>query len=190
MKKIARTLPLLLALAAPAMAQTPSGFCGMSADDQRAALAPMLDGFWEVKSQVGTLEMAGRVIPLPPGPTSTAGVTVDADGQLLISSPELKGEYPLRWIDDGIRWNFTPDDSVPVKAADFLDDEDLAVLTGCEDAMTLPRLRAEGSFTESEGRVDFELLLFVTGPDTLYGVTIGRLNNGQGTARRILSFSR
>lgn len=162
----------------------------MTASDQRLALAPALDGFWEVKSQIGTLEMAGRVIPLPPGTTSTAGISVDADGQLLISAPELKGEYPLRWVEDDIRWNFTPDDSVPVEAADFLDDEDLAVLTGCDDAMSLPRLRAEGAFSESEGTVEFELLLFVPSPNLLYGVTIGRLNGGQGTARRILSFSR
>lgn len=165
-------------------------FCTLSAGEWRASVAPQLDGFWEVMSQVGTLEMAGQVIPLPPGPSSVAGITRHPDGRLTISSDEIGGEYVLEWADPAQRWNLTPGPDVPVNAADFLDDEDLALVTGCEDANTLPRLKASGSFTEAEGRVDFDLMLFVVDPGFLYGVTIGQLNGGQGTARRILVFSK
>lgn len=163
--------------------------CTIPVDRWAVEVAPMLDGFWQVTSRVGTLEMAGRVIPLPPGPASTAGITLQSDSRLTISSDMIGGDYPLAWADPGQRWNFTPGPEVPVNAADFLDDEDLALLTGCEDANTLPRLRATGSFTEAEGPVEFELLLYVVDANKLYGVTIGRLNGGQGTARRILEFS-
>ncbi|THD82943.1 hypothetical protein E7811_12400 [Aliigemmobacter aestuarii] len=179
----------LFALPLAATAQEPAN-CTLSPDHWVAEVAPMLDGFWQVNSRVGTLEMAGRVIPLPPGPASTAGITHQADGALTISSDMIGGDYPLDWADPGQRWNFTPGPEVPVNAADFPDDEDLALLTGCEDANTLPRLRATGSFTETEGRVEFDLLLFVVDANALYGVTIGRLNGGQGTARRILTFTR
>lgn len=185
--------PALIALAVMAPSPSPAAepaYCTLPADEWAVTLGPMLDGFWSVQSRVGTLDMAGRVIPLPPGPATTAGITLGGDGGMTISSDQIGGEYPLEWADPGQRWNFTPGPEVPVDAADFLDDEELALLTGCEDANTLPRLQASGSFTDPAGRVEFDLLLFVVQPNLLYGVTIGRLNGGQGTARRILVLSK
>lgn len=185
---LAAPLFALFSVAGTAAAQ--SAPCSTSADDRHLSIGPALDGFWEVRSQVGTLAIGGRVMSLPPGPATTAGITVQSDGNLTISSSELKGEYALNWVEDGQRWDFTPGADAPVSAAEFLDDEDLAALMGCEDAMTLPRLRATGQFSEPEGRIEFGLLLFVTAPDQLYGVTIGTLNGGHDVARRILSFTR
>lgn len=163
--------------------------CNIPFDHWDVGLSHELDGFWQVTSKVGTLEMAGRVMPLPAGRPSTAGITMK-DSALTISSDMIGGEYPLEWVDPAESWDFTPGPGVPVNAADFLDDEELAVLMGCEDANTLPRLRAVGSFTEPEGRVDFQLLLYMVDTNLLYGITIGKLNDGQGTARRILALTR
>lgn len=188
MVRIGILIAALLGTSQSAMAQGES-HCNIPFELWSARVAPELDGFWHVTSLVGTLQVAGRVMPLPAGEPSTGGITVQ-DSAMTISSDIVAGEYLLEWVDPEQKWDFTPGPNVPVDTNKFLDDERLAVLAGCEDVNTLPRLRAVGSFAEGADQIDFELLLYVVKPDLLYGVTIGTLNGGEGIARRILTISR
>lgn len=189
MKKVILTPAIalcLLAISAPLRADS---LCGLTLDDM-SALNDRVVGTWNVESGVGRLTMAGNQIALPPGPPDVALIGEVADNRLDIYSPQVKGSYALNWVDPAQTWRITSPDDTGAEAMAVLDNIDLAQISGCADANDLPRLYATGSFTEEAGTVEFELFLFFLDTELMYGVTVGRLNGDQGTARRLLTFTR
>ncbi|KAA9008953.1 hypothetical protein [Histidinibacterium aquaticum] len=173
-------------LALQAHAQEPD-YCGAESEAWWAEEAATLDGVWSVQNGAGVLTMNGRTVPLPTGDASTASISVTAGG-LTIDGGPAPGSYPLE-LYRGPDLNFTPEEGSAAAAANVLDGDEMSTVLGC-DLNALPRLHATGTFTEPQGQVEFDLYLIVQGPGFMTGATIGRLNGGQGIARRAITFTR
>ena len=182
----AAALAWLAIAAAPTAAAEDVAFCDVDPVRWHAEEAAALAGFWQVSSGPGVLTMGGRSVALPPGPDSSAAIEAAVDGLTITGGPS-PGTWPLNpWT--GPDLDFTPPEGTP-GVEGLLDTEEMGLALGC-DVNALPRLHAAGSFTDPEGRVDFDLYLVVQSEGLMTGVTVGRLNGGQGVARRTLTLTR
>ncbi len=168
-------------------AQANDTYCGM---DGSNTVAKDLDGFWEVKNGVGTLDMMGRTMALPSGQLSDGAIETADDGTMTITSSEMPGVFPVKF-DTGPDWKIDLKENSTLDSKDVITTLDLGVLIDCEPN-SLPRLHATGSFPDEGGTVDFDLYLFVISKDLMYGATIGKIASpqGSGTAKRLVTFSR
>ena len=176
---------ILATLALPSFAD-PNDACGMDRGDWYAAHGNELDGFWTVANGVGILRMGGRTMQLPPNPEETVvGITVSDSG---IEIGDLPGTGPVALTPflGAIDYDGDGSGNRPEGALSALD---LTTLIGC-DANTLPMFYATGTFDDPEGKVEFDLDLTARSTSSMFGFVIGRLNGGQGVARRIITMSK
>lgn len=194
------TIGMLVGALAPnaSFAQTADTLCGLDQATLSHRVAPEIEGFWGVTNGAGVLEMQGRTIPLPAGNADNALIELTSDG-LNISGGSFGVEAtPLNFvtdqawtldasgdlIDDATKDTLFGDYSVAV-----LSDVALKVLAGCKEN-AIPQLYATGHIDDAEGRVDYELFLFVISKNNMYGVVKGQLTTRGATAKRVTLFSR
>ena len=190
---------ILAALLCAAASNATAEICGATEATLLEQVAPDLAGSWSVTNGAGMLSMAGRTMVLPAGNKSTAVISNTPDG-LTISGAEIgPGSYPLSFVAEQ-KWRLDPTGdlkNLETQEALFGTDnkvepltrDELELLSSCPNG-EIPQLYATGEFQDEEGTVRFELFLFMTSADHMYGVVKGNLVAMGATAKRVTLFTR
>ncbi|MGB0959178.1 MAG: hypothetical protein ACPGVK_02915 [Halocynthiibacter sp.] len=185
-KPLAVLLGLLVSIGMPVAA------CTLSKEE----LMLTLIGDWQVSNSFGTLTFDGRTMPLPAGNTGQAQIIATETG-LAVIGDMAPGTHELTFIDDA-RFTLDAPSQTILEAGEHLFGEkphimtsdEAALIAGCKEGQMLPQIYTSGQFQDPEGRVDFEIFLFVLNERSMYGILSGELHAMGGQAKRVTRWSR
>lgn len=191
MKTIALCVAFTFGALSSAIAEQ-APFCNLSREEVTDLdLETNLVGEWSVYAHAETIEENGQVrhIEVIPDKPTNAVIELKNDGLWFWEAGSHISGLKLNWVEDQT-WNFVPAEGTPTEATDFLTDEALAAAMGCGELNMLPRLKASETVTDDHETFDFNVYLYVTATDSMYGVATIEANHGEGISRRIVSIRR
>ena len=175
-----------------------SATCAWALDctSSQEQLVAALPGTWIAENSAGTLSFNGKTMVLPPR-NEGVGEILQSDSGLSVLDWGVPGVFPATFVEDA-RFVLTAPNAALIydgaeflaKMPDFVSSDELSLLLGCKEDDIPPQLHISGTFDDPEGKIDFDVFLFVLNENTLYGVTSGKLSAMNGHAKRITRWVR
>lgn len=188
-----RKLPHIVLLSILTSATNAWALDCMSTQEELVAALP---GTWIAENSAGTLSFNGKTMALPPR-NGGVGEILQSDSELSVMDWGVPGVFPATFVEDARFVLAAPNAALIYDGAEFLakmpefvSSDELSLLLGCKEDDIPPQLHISGTFDDPEGKVDFDVFLFVLNENTLYGVTSGKLSAMNGHAKRITRWVR
>mgnify|MGYP000865256356 FL=1 len=175
---------------------SPTSPWALDCSSTRDELVAALPGTWIAENSAGTLSFNGKTMALPPR-NGGSGEILQSESGLSVMDWGVPGVFPATFVENARFVLAAPNAALIydgaeflAKMPDFVSSDELSLLLGCKEDDIPPQLHISGAFDDPEGKVDFDVFLFVLNENTLYGVTSGKLSAMNGHAKRITRWVR